>query len=289
MKEVWKDVKGYEGFYKVSNLGNVKRVEHSDSYGHIYRERILKPSKQSEKGYKHVHLSKNGITKWLGVHRLVAEAFLDNPNNYNVVNHIDNNPSNNSAENLEWTTYKGNMQHASKQGRMKSNPDNLKKAQESRKTPVIAIKGEDRILFDSQTEAAMQLGINRSHIAECCRGEYGYKTIGGYRFEYADPQLQASQKPNKAKMEENERKEFQRNIMLGNKIMLGRKLKEETKEKLRRTNVKPVMQYERNGDFVGEYFSAQEAKRVTGISHINECCKGRRKTAGNYIWRYKNE
>ncbi len=77
--------------------------------------------------------------------------------------------------------------------------------------------------------------------------------------------------------------------MIGNKIMLGRKLSDETKDKLRKSNSKPVLQYDLNGIFLDEYFSAKEAERVTGILHISSCCRMERKTAGGYIWRYKNE
>ena len=71
--------------------------------------------------------------------------------------------------------------------------------------------------------------------------------------------------------------------------MLGKKLKEETKEKLRRNNntTKSVIQYKKDGSYVAEYYSISEAKRVTGILHIYSCCKGDRKTAGGYVWKYK--
>lgn len=71
--------------------------------------------------------------------------------------------------------------------------------------------------------------------------------------------------------------------------MLGRKLSDKTKEKLRKSNVKPVLQYDLKGIFLAEYFSTQEAKRVTGISNISSCCRKEIKTAGGYIWRYKDE
>lgn len=289
MQEIWKDINGYDGFYQVSNMGRVKRVAKPNKSGHIYKERILKNAKASELGYQHVHLSKNGVSKWEQVHRLVAEAFVDKKDGCDIVNHLDNNPSNNRADNLEWTTYEGNMQHAARQGRMRHHPENLKKAQESRKTAVVAIKGNERIYFNSQSEAAKELGISHSHIAAACRKEYGYNTVGGYEWEYQDEEYQKSLKPKKEKMTEEKRKEFQRKQMLGNKIMLGRHLSKECIEKLRKTNAKAVMQFSKKGEFITEYFSTQEAKRETGISHIDTCCRGERKTAGGYIWRYKDE
>ena len=97
MKEIWKDIKGYEGLYKVSNLGNVKSLKINAN---------IKPSKGRK--YIGVNLYKNGVTKTKSIHRLVAEHFIDNPNNKPCVNHIDCNRTNNKASNLEWCTYKEN-------------------------------------------------------------------------------------------------------------------------------------------------------------------------------------
>lgn len=174
MKEIWKDVVGYEGFYEVSNLGRIKRVEHYDSKNHRYCERILSLNPQKN-GYVRVHLSKNGIAEFESLHRIVATAFVEKKDGCDIVNHLDNNPSNNNAENLEWTTYKGNMEYAAIQGRMKHKPENLKKAQESNKKAVIATNGDVTHYFSSQVEAANFLGVNSCHIAAACRKEYGYK------------------------------------------------------------------------------------------------------------------
>lgn len=288
MKEIWKDVVGYEGFYEVSNLGRIKRVEHYDSKNHRYCERILSLNPQKN-GYVRVHLSKNGIAEWESLHRIVATAFVEKKDGCDIVNHLDNNPSNNKAENLEWTTYKGNMEYAAIQGRMKYKPENLKKAQESNKKAVIATNGDVTHYFSSQVEAANFLGVNSCHISAACRKEYGYKKVGGYEWTYTDKEYQKKVKPNKVKMSEEEYSEFLRKRMIGNKIMLGKKLSEKTKEKLRKSQTKEVVQFQKNGEFVAEYYSTQEAKRCTGISHIDDCCRGDRNTAGGYIWRYKNE
>lgn len=181
------------------------------------------------------------------------------------------------------------MEYAAIQGRMKYKPENLKKAQESNKKAVIATNGDVTHYFSSQVEAANFLGVNSCHIAAACRKEYGYKKVGGYEWTYADKEYQKKVKPNKVKMSEEEYSEFLRKRMIGNKIMLGKKLSEKTKEKLRKSQTKEVVQFQKNGEFVAEYYSTQEAKRCTGISHIDDCCRGDRKTAGGYIWRYKNE
>lgn len=284
--EEWRDVKGYEGYYAVSNLGRVKSVERYDNNKHLRPEHVL-CFKVNELGYQRVHLSRDGIAGWFLVHRLVAEAFIEKPEGCDIVNHLDNNPSNNKATNLEWTTYKGNMQYASKQGRMKGNPENLKKAQESRKIPVIAIKDGKEFLFESGKEAGRILGIKSGHIAAACRKEYGYKTVGGYEWRYADENLQRVQTPHKVGMTDTELREYLRKRMTGNKIMVGRHLSEEHKEKLRIANSKPILQYTKDGGFVARFSSASEATTRTGIRHITTCARGQRGSAGGYVWKYE--
>ncbi|WP_373742375.1 NUMOD4 motif-containing HNH endonuclease, partial [Jeotgalibaca porci] len=101
--EVWKDVVGFEGFYKVSDRGNIYSVERIDSRGYRCGGRILKPS-CNKKGYLRVNLCKNGMVKSKRAHRLVAEAFIPNPKGFLEINHKDENKSNNRVENLEWCT-----------------------------------------------------------------------------------------------------------------------------------------------------------------------------------------
>ena len=193
MKEIWKDIKNYEGLYQVSNLGNIKSIDHyilqnnNGTYiNRLYKGKLIKLQKERN-GYIKVHLCKKGISKWFSVHRLVAEAFILHNEINNIVNHIDNNPSNNNVNNLEWTTYKGNMQWATKQKRMKYNTDNLKKAQETRKRKVIAIdKNGNEYEFNSQVEASKILNCNRKHIGSICKNKYGYKTTNGYSFKYKE-------------------------------------------------------------------------------------------------------
>ena len=117
--EVWKPIKGYENKYEVSNLGRIKslkRIIKADfHFGNTrtYKERILKVG--NVRGYQQVNLL-DGNSKHKYVHRLVAEAFLDNPNNYPVINHINGDKTDNRVENLEWCTQKENINHAWKTG-----------------------------------------------------------------------------------------------------------------------------------------------------------------------------
>lgn len=106
MIEEWRDIKGYEGFYQVSNLGNVRSI-FADEH---YRAKILKPHEQPN-GYVFVNLWKDKKPKHKTIHRLVAEAFIPNPNNYPCVNHKDENKQNNRVDNLEFCTHSYNMNY----------------------------------------------------------------------------------------------------------------------------------------------------------------------------------
>ena len=107
--EEWRDIKGYEGLYQVSNKGRVKSLGNNKTK----KEKILS-LKPSNNGYIRVYLCKNGKQKPFSVHRLVAQAFLLNPNNLPVVNHKDENKLNNNVENLEWCTVAYNNTYGTK-------------------------------------------------------------------------------------------------------------------------------------------------------------------------------
>lgn len=292
MKEEWKPIKGYEGLYSVSNLGRVRSEDHTDKRGHVYKGRILNNAIANKKlGYRHVHLSKNGIAKWYSVHRLVAEAFVDNSNNYDIVNHLDNDPNNNAADNLEWTTYAGNMQWAAIQGRMKG--ENLRKNHElyiqRKRIPVIATdKDGNKTYFSSQKEAAKVLGINSNHIGTACRKDYGYKTVGGYTWEYADEDKQSKAIPTKIGKSKEEVIEELRQRMIGNQYGKGKKCSEASRRATIARQSKPILQFDKEGNFVKEFPSAEEAYRQTGISHTDDVANGKRKTAGEFIWKWRN-
>ena len=113
--EIWKDIKGYEGYYKVSNLGNIKRIETVIRYKNNglrnYPAKVLKQEKIME-GYLRVVLMKEAVKKRFMSHRLVAEAFIPNTENKPFVNHINGNPNDNRVENLEWCTQSENEKHS---------------------------------------------------------------------------------------------------------------------------------------------------------------------------------
>ena len=107
--ELWKDIKGYEGLYQVSNLGRVKSLKNKSN--HI-NEIILKQGKDRKKGYMNVSLSVNSKTKTFKVHKLVATHFIPNIDNKLQVNHKNGDKSDNRVINLEWVTCKENIKHA---------------------------------------------------------------------------------------------------------------------------------------------------------------------------------
>lgn len=112
--EIWKDIKGYEGVYKISNLGKINSLPRKHSKG-----KILNPAKNN-RGYLRVALCFEGKARYDSIHRLVAETFIPNPKNLTEVNHKDGNKLNNTVENLEWTTRTQNQIHAYRIGLRKT-------------------------------------------------------------------------------------------------------------------------------------------------------------------------
>lgn len=177
--EIWKDIPGYESFYQVSNLGNVKAlartVVHKTGRTYHFSEKLRKPY-MDNLGYEHIALFKNGYEKRFYVHRLVAMAFLSNPNNLPCVNHMDQNPSNNNVENLEWCTAKYNINYK----------DCIEKRSKAKSKPVLQYTKENVLLreWESAKAASLSLKIHDGDIAKCCKHLPRYKTCGGFKWEY---------------------------------------------------------------------------------------------------------
>ena len=185
MEEIWKDIEGYEGLYKFSNRGNVKSLERTvwDSRGY-YRtvhERILKAGKDRY-GYLFVILCKEGIRKAYYVHRLVATAFCENQMGYTDVNHIDEDKTNNCANNLEWCSKSYNNNYGTRNKRIAEKSTGNQKLSK----PVIAIDKRTGLIleFVSSREAERQTGILHSSIIQCCKGKRN--STGGFYWMYAN-------------------------------------------------------------------------------------------------------
>lgn len=154
MLEIWKPIKGYEN-YMVSSLGNVKSL----NYNRTEKEQILKPGKDKT-GYLFVWLCKEGIRKKCLVHRLVAETFIDNPNNLPCVNHKDENKQNNCLSNLEFCSYKYNSNYGTRNERTSKSMTNNPK----RSTPIkcLDLETNKETIYPSINEAARQLNGSSS-------------------------------------------------------------------------------------------------------------------------------
>jgi hypothetical protein len=185
VNEVWRSVDGYENIYEVSNFGNVKSLERTDRLGRIVKEKILKTIKHNC-GYLKVHLSKNNVSKKFYIHRLVANAFLINDNNYPEVNHEDGDKHNNNLENLKWVTCSDNIKHAFANGLNRSPKAMLGKFGENhnRSKAVIQydLEGSFVARYGSMSEANRETGVKVSSISNCCRGTSNKS--GGYIWRY---------------------------------------------------------------------------------------------------------
>lgn len=164
--ERWEQIKDYEGLYEVSNLGRIRNKKTG---------RILKPLKNTN-GYLRLDLCKNGIRRAAKVHRLVAEAFIPNPQNLPCVNHKDENKINNCLDNLEWCTYEYNNNYGTIKERIS----------EKISKPVLQydLLGNFIREWPSIIKVEEELGINDGNISSCCSGRL--KTAGGYLWKYKD-------------------------------------------------------------------------------------------------------
>ena len=129
MKKEWKEIKGYEGKYIISNYGEVislPRLKQNNSKKQYVEPKELSKNINSTNGYVYVFLCNNGKYRNIRVHRLVAEAFIPNPNNLPQINHKDGNKQNNKVDNLEWCTCQENIRHAIKNNLFKLHKNNSK-------------------------------------------------------------------------------------------------------------------------------------------------------------------
>jgi hypothetical protein len=251
--EEWKDVRGYEGMYLVSNMGRVKSVERTVSTNTGKRriqEKVLLPM-MTDNGYWTVCLSRDGASRRVSVHRLVAEAFIPNPDNLPMVNHKDECGLNNAVENLEWCTAKYNSNYGTVKDRIS----------EKNGKPVCRFDletGEILEVFRSMSEAESTGLYCRCLIRDVCQGVRPHHKGYGWRF------------VNEADAERGR---------------MG-----EMPERLRAAVQKGVRQLEiGTGRVLGTFDSVAQAARSiypASGSHIGCCCNGTRKSCGGYMWEW---
>lgn len=172
MKEIWKDIPDYEGLYQVSNLGRIKSLPRN---GTIKKERILKQTLDTT-GYLTIGLHKDNKVKKVNVHRLIAKTFIPNINNYNVINHIDGNKTNNKIENLEWCTQSHNAKESIRLGLQI--PYNKKIVLQYDKN------GNFIKEYKSTCDAQRETKIFQSNISKCCLKQR--HTAGGFVWRYKE-------------------------------------------------------------------------------------------------------
>jgi len=274
--EEWVDIEGYEGYYQVSNMGRVRSVnrhiQRSDGRLEFRKQQIILGYIDKD-GYCRVSLRKGrGNPHGYQVHRLVALHFIENPNNLPQINHIDENKENNCATNLEWCDCKYNINYGNHNKKVsKTNFNHIN---------IIPIKqyGKDGTFIKewiSAANASRELNIGAGEISKCCKRKQ--ETAGGFIWRYADDDTEVTPIGKRVFSEEHKRH-----------MSESRKGKRTGKES---PVSKPVIQYTMDGDFVAEYDCISEAARVMGFAsggHIASVCRGRRKHAGGFIWRYKN-
>lgn len=192
MQEIWKDIKDFEGMYQVSNLGRVRSVDRFDSIGRLHKSDI-KAIRDNGKGYKTVQMYKDNKPKIGYIHRLVATAFIDNPDNKPEVHHIDSDRSNNKSENLQWVTSKENNNFPEHIKSMKKNPNWLKNSRsamgKARDKAIVVnsyrtkfTRGGVSLEFSSLAEGARQLGLDKGCCTRVANGKQ--KHTHGYKVEY---------------------------------------------------------------------------------------------------------
>lgn len=186
--EIWKEIRGYEGLYKVSNLGRVKSdnsvVMRSNGAPQTFSEKII-AQRDNSNGYYRVTLWKDGKQEYRFVHRLVAEAFVQNVDNKPVVDHIDFDRHNNKAENLRWCTQAENLGRSRKVGRIKRNiSEEMRRKQKDRASK--PVRRSDGKIFKSISDAARSLNVTHSAVSHALHNWQNSKACKGYAFEFVD-------------------------------------------------------------------------------------------------------
>lgn len=264
MEEVWKDIEGFENVYQVSNMGRVRSL----GFDKWHKGRIIKPHLDGKKHYLFVQLYKDGLSRKINVHRLVAIAFIPNPNNYPQVNHKDEDKTNNRADNLEWCTARYNINYGNAkrkiiESRYANNDMNkviLRTKETKRRNnsyccerPVNQFTwcGNFVARYISATEAMNKTGVQRAGISRCCKGTT--KRAGDFIWCYDEDIDNIKQRTLDA-----------------------------------HPNAKKIGQYDLNGNLLKIWNSGKDVCDALGVnkSSLSECCNGNRKKTKGFIWKF---
>lgn len=277
MKEIWKDIPGYNGRYQVSDIGRIKSIRNGN-------ERILSGSLVKRTGYISFSLCKDGEIKKFSAHRIVAEAFIPNVDNKPEVDHINTIRHDNRAENLRWVTRKENInnpislerlriaftgKNSPHYGKKRSKEIKRKISESLKSSPLIHgrigvlcknsrpvyqydLKGNFIAVYAGQAEAARMTGIKQSDISLVCNGKSNI--AGGY--------LWRKTRVDKIDVNINYKK-FIKN--------------------------RSVLQYDKDNNLIKEWSSAAEISKELGFrkATIQACCSGQIAVSNGFIWRYK--
>lgn len=177
-EEIWKDIKGYEGLYQVSNLGRIKSLERRCKarwYTRKVPEKIYSPALDTY-GYPIVSLHKDGKKKTITIHILVANAFLKKPDGCNSINHIDENKQNNCVENLEWCTVQENNAYGTRVER-------LRKTQQ-RAVLQCDLDGNVIREWEGMNFLCRETGYDQGLISKVCNNVYRHRTAYGFKWKF---------------------------------------------------------------------------------------------------------
>jgi len=180
-KEIWKDVVGWEGYYQVSNCGNVRALDRvvvdKNGFKRNHKSRLIKKT-FDHAGYFRVSLTRNCKKSTKKVHRLVGDAFIENKGNLPTINHINEIKTDNRVENLEWMSFVDNINYGTAQIRAH---ESLKNGPCAKKVVQKTLEGQFVRVWDSQREAGRH-GYSDKHISAVCKGKRNQ--CDGFKWEY---------------------------------------------------------------------------------------------------------